>query len=191
MGKSWSANLAPVWPLASITDKINSHLSLGRLNGRVGLSWWHGITLREEQEVVDQSFHVLLHGSSGWWRDLVVFHSNWSRWHLVEALVDDTEGLSEFLHAAEISVVAVSVDTDWNIKLDLVVRVIWLALANIPWHTGSTKHNTGERQVQSIGSRHNSNALCAANPDSVISQKLLRLINTIGELRCPLIDVVE
>ena len=38
MGRT-STNLAPVGPVGSITDNVDTHLSLGRLDGRVRLTW--------------------------------------------------------------------------------------------------------------------------------------------------------
>lgn len=47
-----------------------------------------------------------------------------TRRHLVEALVDDSERLTELLDTAEVPVVAVSILTDGYVKLNLVVRVV-------------------------------------------------------------------
>jgi hypothetical protein len=77
------ADLTAVWSFASVTHNIHSHLPFWRLDGRIRLSRWHSITLREEQEVVDQSLHVLLHRCTRWRGDLVVFNTNWSWGHLV------------------------------------------------------------------------------------------------------------
>lgn len=38
VSKAWSTNGTPVWPLAAITDDVNTHLALGGLNSRVSLS---------------------------------------------------------------------------------------------------------------------------------------------------------
>lgn len=65
VSKSRSTDLAAVRALAAITDQEHSHLTLGGLDGRVGLTRGNGVTLGEEQEVVDKSFHVLLHGGTG------------------------------------------------------------------------------------------------------------------------------
>jgi len=60
------------------------------------------LTLCEEQEVMNQGFHVFLHGGTRRRRDLVIFRSNWSWWHLVQTLMNDTQRLTEFLHAAQV-----------------------------------------------------------------------------------------
>jgi hypothetical protein len=105
--------------------------------------------------------------------------------------MDDSEGLSEFLHSTQVPIIAIAIHANWNIKIDFAIRIIRLTLSHIPRHTRSTKHDTGERIVQCIRSRHNSNTLRSANPNAVIGQKLLGLINTISELGGPLINVIQ
>jgi hypothetical protein len=105
--------------------------------------------------------------------------------------VDDAEGLTELLHTAEVTVVAVTVDTDGDIELDLVVCVVRLGLADIPWHTRTTKHDTRERVVESISGADDANTLGTADPDTVVGQKLLGLVNTVAELCGPLVNIVK
>ena len=105
--------------------------------------------------------------------------------------MNNAEGLTELLHAAEVTVVAVTVDADWDVELDLVIGVVWLGLADIPWYTGTAEHDTGEGEVERIGGGDLSNALGAADPDTVVGEKLLGLVNTVTELGGPLIDVVK
>lgn len=191
MCETWSTDLASVWSLGSVTDKEDTHLSLWRLNGRVSLSWWDSVTLGEEQEVVNECLHVLLHGCSWWWRDLVVLNTDWAGWHLVQALVNDAEGLTELLHTAEVTVVAVTVNTDWNVELDLVVCVVWLGLADIPWNTGSTEHDSSEGHVEGVSCRNLTNTLGTADPDTVVGKKLLGLVDAVTELGGPLVDIIQ
>ena len=120
--------------------------------------------------MVDEGLHVLLHGGAWRRRDLVIFDFDGTRWHLAETLMDDAEGLAKFFHAAEIPVIAVSVDADWDVELDLVVGVVWLALAHIPGHTGATEHDAGEGVVECIGGGNDTNALSPAFPDPVICE---------------------
>ena len=191
VSKSGSTDLAPVGSLAAVTDQVHTHLTLGSLNSRVGLTRGHGVTLGKQKEVMDQCLHVLLHGRTGRRRDLVVFHLDGTRGHLVQALDDDAEGLTEFLHTAEVTVVAVTVDTDGDVELDLVVGIVGLRLADIPGHTRATEHDTGETHVQSILSIHDTNTLGSGLPDTVIREKFLDFIDTVTELGGPLVDVVK
>lgn len=191
VSKSRSTDLAPVGSLAAVTDQVYTHLTLGSLNSRVSLSRGHGVTLGEQKEVVDQCLHVLLHGRTGRRRDLVVFHLDGTSGHLVQALDDDTEGLTELLHTAEVTVVAVTVDTDGDVELDLVVGIVGLRLADIPGHTRATEHDTGETHVQSILSIHDTNTLGSGLPDTVIREEFLDFIDTVTELGGPLVDIVK
>lgn len=191
MRKPRRPNLTSIRSFTAITHDKDTHLSLWCFDRAISLSWRDGIPFREEQEVVDQSFHVFFHCCS--WRrgDLVVFDSDGARWHLVEALVDDAEGLAELFHAAEVAIVAIPVHSDWDVKLYLIVRIIWLALAYVPRYTAASKHDAGERVIESVGGRDDTNTLGPAFPDSVIRKQFFCFIDPVPELSRPLVDVVE
>jgi hypothetical protein len=140
---------------------------------------------------VNQSLHVLLHGSTRRGHDLVVLDADGTSGHLVQALLDNAERLTEFLHTAQVTVVAVTVDTNGNIKLDLVVGIIRLGLADIPGNTGATEHDTRETHVQSIGSINDTNTLGSGLPDTVIRKQLLGFIDTVTELGGPLVNIIQ
>jgi hypothetical protein len=186
-----SANVAPVRTLATITDDVDTHLALGGLDGGVSITGRDGVALGVEKEVVDEGLHVLLHSCSGRRGDLVVLHADGAGGHLVQALVDDAQRLTELFHTDEISVVAVTVGTNGHIKFDLVVGIIRLALSDIPRYTGATQHGAGEGEVQSLGGRNDTNTPQSLNPDTVVRKHLLGLINTVTELSSPLVDVIE
>ena len=191
MREPWRPNLTPIRSLTAIAHDEHAHLSLWCFDRAVSLSWRDGVAFCEEQEVVDESFHVFLHCCSGGWGDLVVFDSDGARRHLVEALVDDAKGLAELLHAAEVAVVAVSVYSDWDVKFYLIVRIIWLALAYIPRYTAASKHDAGERVVESVGGGDDTNVLGSTLPDSIISEQFFGFIYPVPKLSRPLVDVVE
>lgn len=140
---------------------------------------------------MDKGLHVLLHSSTGRRRDLVVLDADGTGGHLVQTLVDDAQGLTELLHTAEVTVVAVTVDTNGDIELDLVVGVVGLRLTDIPRDTGATKHDTSETHAQGVGGVNNTNTLGTSLPDTVVSQKLLGLVNAVTELGSPLVDIVQ
>ena len=189
--KARCPDLAPVRPLAAITDHVHTHLALGRLNSAVCLARGDSVALGVKQEVVDKRLHVLLHGGTRRWRNLVVLDLDGAGRHLVQALVDDAERLAELLHAAQVAVVAVAVDADGNVEFDLVVGVVGLRLADVPWYAGSSKHDTREGVVEGIGGRDDADALGSADPDSVVCEKLFGFVDAVAELSCPLVDVVE
>lgn len=191
VSETGGSDVASVWSLAAVTDDVDTHLALGSLDGGVGLTGRNGVALGVEKEVVDEGLHVLLHGGSGRRRDLVVLDADGAGGHLVQALVDDAEGLSELLHSAEISVVAVSVGSDGDVELDLVVGVVGLALSDIPRHAGTSEHDTGEGEVQRLSGGNDTDTPQSLNPDSVVGQHLLGLVDTVAELGSPLVNVVE
>ncbi len=191
VGKTRGTNVHAVWPFGAIADNIDAHLTLGSFNGRVGVSGRYGITLGVEQEMVDQGLHVLLHGGAGRWRDLVVLNADGAGGHLVEALQDDAKRLSELLHTAEVTVVAITVDANRHIELDLVIGIVRLALADIPWDARSTEHDTSEGEIQSIGGRDNTNTLETVDPDTVVRKHFLGLVDPVAKLGGPLVDVVK
>lgn len=101
------------------------------------------------------------------------------------------ERLAEFFHTAKVPVVAVAILSSRNVKLDLVVSVIWLSLADIPWNTGATQHDTGEGVVESILGLDNADVLCSLLPDTVVGEELLNFIDTVAKLGGPLVNVVQ
>jgi hypothetical protein len=191
MSKAGSTDLAAVGSLAAVTDKVDTHFTLGGLNGGVSLTRRNGVSLGEEKEVVDQRLHVLLHGGTGRGRDLVVFDADRTSGHLVQALVNDAQGLAELLHSAKVTVVAVTVDTNGNVELNLIVGIVGLRLADIPRDTGTTEHDTSETHVDGVSCGDNTNTLSSSLPDTVICKQLLGLVNAVAELGGPLVDIIE
>lgn len=185
------ANVASIRALATITDNVDTHFALGGLNGGVRLARGHGVTLCVEKEVVNECLHVLLHGGARRGSDLVVLDADGAAGHLVEALVDDAQRLAELFHAAEVAVVAVAVGADGDVKLNLVVGVVGLALADIPRDTGTAQHDAAEGQVQSLGGRQDTDTTQTLDPDAVVGKHLLSLVESVAKLRGPLVDVVE
>lgn len=102
-----------------LRNKVNGHLSFGRLDGAVGLAWGNGVSLAEELEVVNQRFHALLHHSARRRRQLVVVDLDSARRHLVKTLTDDVQALAHLLNTAQVSVIAVSVLSNRDVELDL------------------------------------------------------------------------
>ena len=191
VSETGGADLAPVRSLATITDDKDTHLALGSLDGGVGLTRRDLVTLAVEQEVVDESLHVLLHGGTRWGSNLVVLDLDWARGDLVKALVNDAERLTELLHTTEVTVVAVTVLTDGYVELDLTVCVVRLGLADVPGNTRTAEHDTSKGVVEGISSRNDTDTLGPALPDTVVGQKLLGFVNTVTELGGPLVDVIE
>ncbi len=191
MRKPRRADLAPIRPFTAIANHIHAHFALGRFNGTVCLPGRNGVALCEEQEVVDQGFHVFFHGGAGRRGNFVVFDADGARRHFVEALVDNAETLAEFFHATEVAVVAVAVYADRHVELYLVIGIVWLAFPYVPGYTRTSKHDATETVVEGVGGRDDTDAFSTAYPDAVVGEKFFGFVNAVAELGGPLIYVVE
>jgi hypothetical protein len=99
--------------------------------------------------------------------------------------------LAKFFHPTQIAIVAVSVDADGNVKFDLVVRVVGLGFADVPGHAGAAEHDAREGVVESVCGTDNTHAFGTSDPDPVVSEQFLGLIDAVSELGRPLVDIVE
>lgn len=91
MSKARCANLASVGSVATVRNKVDTHLALGCFDSRVRFSWWNVVAFREELEVVNERLHALLHRGSRWWYELVVVDLVLTRGHFLQTLADDVE----------------------------------------------------------------------------------------------------
>src|SRR5262249_57562169 len=87
--------------------------------------------LRENNEVMNQAFHV---SHDVWlrWRNVLgdISHDR-TRRHLFETLLDDPRALAHLFHADPVSIVGVAVLADRHFPFDLVVRAVGFELADI------------------------------------------------------------
>ena len=103
----------------------------------------------------------------------------------------DSKRLAEFFHAAEVAVVAIAVNTYWDIEFNLIVGVIGLAFSHIPGDPAAAEHDAGEGVVESVGGGDNTNAFGPADPNAVVSEKFFGFVDAVTELSGPLVDVIE
>jgi hypothetical protein len=99
--------------------------------------------------------------------------------------------LSKLLHPAQIPIIAVSILTNWNIELDLVVGVVGLGLAYVPGDARAAEHDPGEGVVEGVGRVDDADAFGAPNPDPVVGEELFGLVDAVAKLGRPLVDVIE
>lgn len=191
MCEAGRADLASIRPFAAIADDKDAHLALGCFDGAVGFSGGDSVALGKQEEVVDECFHVLLHRCAGGRGDFVVFHSDGTGRHFVETLMDDAEGLPEFFHSAEVSVVAISVDAHGHVEVHLIVGIVRLAFPHVPGDARAAEHDARERVVEGVGGRDDADALGAAFPDAVVCEEFFGFVNAVAELGCPLVNVIE
>ena len=57
MRKARRSYVTPVWAARSIRDQVNSHLSLGRLYGSIGVTRRHLKSLSEQLKVMNERLH--------------------------------------------------------------------------------------------------------------------------------------
>lgn len=170
MGETRSTDFATVGPFATVTDDVNTHFTFRCFNSGVRFTRRDRVSFCEKEEVMDKRFHVLLHGSSGWWGDLVILHTNRACWHLVQALMNDTKGLAELLHAAKVSVITISIDTNGDVEFYLAVGIVGLGFADVPWNAGTTEHDSGKTVVEGLRSSDHTNALGASFPYPIVCE---------------------
>ena len=103
----------------------------------------------------------------------------------------DAEGLAEFFHATEIAVVAIAIHAYWDIELDLIVGVVWLAFSHIPGDAAAAEHDAGEGVVEGVGGGNDANAFGPADPDAVVGEEFFGFVDAVAELSGPLVDVVQ
>jgi hypothetical protein len=80
---------------------------------------------------------------------------------------------------------------DGNVELHLPICIVRLGLTDIPGHTGTTKHDTGETVVQSVGGWNHTDTNSTTLPDSIVGEKFLYFIDAVAELSSPLVDIIK
>jgi len=100
MSEAWRFDLAPIWFAAAIANEVNAELALRCLDGGVRRSRWHLETLSEQLEMMDKCFHAVLHLLPPRWHNLGIIASYFSLWHLIQALMDNTQRLSHLFDTA-------------------------------------------------------------------------------------------
>eukprot|EP00053_Salpingoeca_punica_P008372 m.75267 g.75267 ORF g.75267 m.75267 type:complete len:437 (+) comp14572_c0_seq1:246-1556(+) len=185
------ADLAAVRLARAIGHEVHAKLALGRLDGHVCGAGRDRVAVRVELEVVDEGLHGVLHLRAARRADLGVVDADLACRHVVEALVDDADALAHLLAANEVAVIAVAARADGDVKLDAVVGIVGLRLAEIPGHAGATQHDTGEAVVEGLLGGDDANVNKALLPDAVAGQQLLHLVNALRELLGKLVDVLQ
>merc|ERR1712025_787713 len=100
--------------------------------------------------MMNKSFHGRLHLSSGGWNTLGVICSYISGWHLIETLLNDSQTLSHFCHPLQISVIAISIGSDRNIKVNQVVGIIGSSFSNVIFDSCTSEHDPRASPVDGI-----------------------------------------
>src|SRR5690606_8095556 len=151
------AQLAAVRLVGAVRNEIDAELTLGRFNGGIYFAGGDPVALGIKLEVMDQSFHRLLHRGALRWNDLAVGRGDRADLFLAEqqfhALTHDTDGLAHLFHTDQIAIIAVAILADRNVELEFVVALIWLRLAHVPCRARTTNHHARETKRPSVFQR--------------------------------------
>src|SRR5262249_46099892 len=146
--------VALVGPVAAVRHQVDAELALGRLDRSVDLAGGHVMALAVELEMVDGRLHRALHLGAQRRDDLVVPDGNppltFGQPQLLQALFHDAHPLAHLLHSHEITVVAVPLLADWDVKIELGIALVGLCFAQIPGGAGAAHHDTGKAPTPGV-----------------------------------------
>src|SRR5690606_9788172 len=159
----------------------------------VGLAGRHAVAFREQLEVVDQRFHVVLHLLAAGRGDLEVVDHDRAGIGLqpAHALLDDPRRLAHLGHAHQVPVVAVAGVADGNVEVDLGVLRVGLLLAQVPGNARTAQHRAAHAPGQRLFRRDHADADGALLPDAVVGEQDLVLVDALREVLREGFQVVE
>ena len=139
----------------------------------ISLAGRHVETFGEQLEMVDQLFHVGLHGFARRCGDLVVVGDDRAGIGAqpLHALHDDAVGLAHLGHAHQVAVVAVAGLANRNVEIHLAVSVVGLFFAQVPGNARAAQHRAREPQVEGPLGCHHADTHGALFPDAVVGQQ--------------------
>jgi hypothetical protein len=88
-------------------------------------------------------------------------------------------------------VITITVRSNGDIKLEVFVAIVRLHLAQIPLDPRASQHDPAEPIVKRVLSRHNPDVLGTLNPESILSEHVFYFIQTRGERRNEVVNVVQ
>src|SRR5579875_1691221 len=206
------AEMRPVGPGAAVADGVAAEFALGRLDGRVRLSWRHAEPLGDQLEVVDERFHGLAHdvgdvlgsraqavGAEGQLRgpaDLGVRdHHRVVGGPLAgepaEALVDDLERLLDLVHPDHVPAVGVAGVHGGHVELVGFVTAVRLALAQVPRQPGAAQHRPRHAERDAALQVEVGDALRPGDEDRVGVDQLAQVADEPGRLPEELPDLAD
>ncbi len=137
--------------------------------------------MREDDEMVDQAFHVPHHVRLGRRDDLGRVRDDGTLGHLIQTLGDDAAALAHLLHPHPVAVVGVAVLADRHLPLDLAVGAVRLQLPHVVGDSGGPEHRPGEAEVDGVLGRNDRHVPGAADPDPVRLEQLVILLDVAGK----------
>lgn len=147
MHEARGLDLTSVWSWSSVRNQVDTEFTLWCFDRGESSAWWYLVTLSPEFEVMDNGLHVIFHWSTrisfrfgvrrdfklpSWWSELSVVDLDITLGHLIETLKNDANGLAHLLHSANVTIVAITAGSDWNIKLDQIIGIVGRSFSQIP-----------------------------------------------------------
>ena len=118
-------------------------------------------------------------------------HRTWIGLQPIDALFDDAVGLLHLFHAHQITVIHVTGLAHWDIKVQQIIDIVRLLLAQIPSYARATQHGARKAHIQSTLGRDNTDIDSTLFPDAVVGQQGVILLQALGEALCEVINKVQ
>src|SRR5690606_31845519 len=195
MREPWGPNLAPIGAVGAVGDQIDAELALGRLDRRIDFTCRHPVALSVELEVVDDGFHGALHLAALGRYNLAVGSGDrplpFRFIQLADALQHDGRRLSHLLHPHQVAIVAVAVLADWNVKIHLVVALVWLRLAQVPGTAGAADHYPRESPSPAVIEGDDADIGVPLLEDAVAGEQAVDVVDDFGKLVTEAFDIID
>ena len=188
------ADLGTVGFVGSVGDQIDAELTLGRLNGGVNLTGGNVEAFGVKLEMMDQRFHRPLHLAPLRRADLAARHHvalAVGRAQFGNRLMNDLQALLHLGHAAQIAVIAIAVLANRNLEVELGIKLIRLAAAQVPCKAGTAHHHARITPVRDVLFRDNPDVGIALLEDAVFGQEPMQVAQDTREFLRPLFDIVD
>merc|ERR1719402_164300 len=190
MSKTRRLDFTSVGSGRTVRHQIDAKFALWCFDGCVCCARWHLITLSPKLKVMNDGFHIIFHCGAARRRKFAIVDLNVTFGHLIETLVDDTDRLTHFLNTTQVAIITVSTGTNWYIKLDQIVCVVWASFSNIPLDSRSAEHNSRKSVGLSGFIRHGSNVNISVSPNSVFGQHFFGLVQPSSVSLGPIVNIV-
>ncbi len=140
---------------------------------------------------MDERFHRALHVGTPGRHHLAVLNHHRPHGHFFDALFHDVVRLAHFLHAHHITVVAVAVLADRNLKIEIGIAFVRLRTAQIPGDARRAQHHPRHPPGERVAARHHADIDIALLEDPVVGEKALDVIEHFGEMVAERVDILQ
>ncbi len=144
--------------------------------------------------MVDQAFHVALHLAAPGRGQLaarqdVALPGRFAQ--LVDRLPHDADRLAHLFHADQITVIAIAILADRDVKVEFVIAFVGLRPPQIPGHPRTAHHHAGIAPVQHVLFMDDADIDIALLEDPVLGQQPVKIVHDLQERIAPGLDIVD